>query len=319
MRIALVTEEFAPSGAPEAHLTAEIVGRLTDAGHDVVVFANGRGQATFRGARVFWASRMTPVSAIREAMALSKPDVCHLIDPHRLGMKAAEAAERLSVPVVVLDSRTWQPGVDPIGHHPGLRDQHLHDRWARVHAPDGGRLIVGYVGTLDRRKVVNRLSTLAKLPGVRLVAVGDGPGVDALRGHGAKVIPSATGLERATCLATFDVLVQPRKREAYSPAVLEALASEVPVVAYDSGTAADVVQHELNGLLVGTDHGGKAFSRAVARIAASPDLRYSLATRARASVAGRTWDDAVADLLDVHYPTARRRPSAETRLTAPHH
>ena len=319
MRIALVTEEFVPSSAPEAHLTAEVVGRLVDAGHDVVVFASGRGQATFRGARVFWASRMTPVSAIREAMTLSKPDVCHLIDPHRLGIKAAEAADRLGVPVVVLDSRTWQPGVDPIGHHPGLRDQNLHDRWARVHAPDGGRVIVGYVGALDRRKVVNRLTALAKLPGVRLVAVGEGPGVDALRGHGAKVIPSATGLERATCLATFDVLVQPRKRETYSPAVLEALASEVPVIAFDAGTAADVVQHEQNGLLIGTDHGGRAFARAVARIAASPDLRYDLATRARASVMDRTWDDAVAELLDVHYPRAVRRPASETRLIAPHH
>ena len=40
MRIALVTEEFAPCGAPEAHLTAEVVGRLTDAGHDVVLDAD---------------------------------------------------------------------------------------------------------------------------------------------------------------------------------------------------------------------------------------------------------------------------------------
>ena len=159
MRIALVTEEFVPSKAPVAHVTGEVTGRLTDAGHDVVVFAAGRGQSTFRGARVFWASRMTPVSAIREALALSRPDVCHLLDPHRLGLKAAEAAERLGIPIVVLDPRTWRPGVDVTAHHPGLRDQALHDRWARVHSPDGGRLIVGYVGELDRRKVVNRLAT----------------------------------------------------------------------------------------------------------------------------------------------------------------
>ena len=316
MRIALVTEEFVPSKAPAAHLTREVAGRLTDGGHDVVVFAAGRGQSTFRGARVFWASRMTPVSAIREAMALSRLDVCHLIDPHRLGIKAAEAAERLGVPTVVLDPRTWRPGVDVTEHHPGLRDQALHDRWARVHSPDGGRLIVGYVGALDRRNVVNRLAAIAKLPGVRLVAVGDGPGVDSLRAHGAKVIPAANALERATCEATFDVLVQPRKRELYAPSVHESLASGVPVVAFDSGTAADVVRHEHNGLLVGTDRGGKAFPRAVARLAASPDLRFTLADNARESVSDRTWDDAVAELVDVHYPQAGR-PSVATRLTAP--
>ena len=314
MRIALVTEEFGTSSAPEAYLTREVVARLVDLGHDVVVFAGGRGQATFKGARVFWASRMTPVSAIREAMALSRPDVCHLIDPHRLGIKAAEAAERLGVPVIVLDPPTWRPGVDPVGHHPGLRDEVMHDRWARVHAPDGGRLIAGYVGTLDRRKVVQRLASVAALPGVRLVAVGDGPGVDTLRAHGAKVIPTTTGLERAVCLASLDVLVQPRKREMYSPSVLEALASGVPVVAFDGGTAALAVRHEHNGLLVGTERGGKAFGRAVARLAASPDLLYTLAGQARDSVSGSTWDSAVAELIDVHYPRALTHRRAGAKL-----
>ena len=86
---------------------------------------------------------MTPVSAIREALALSQPDVFHLIDPHRLGLKVAEAADRLGVPTVVLHPRSWKPGVDLADHHPGLRDEELHDRWARLHSPDGGRLVVG--------------------------------------------------------------------------------------------------------------------------------------------------------------------------------
>ena len=89
----------------------------------------------------------------------------------------------------------------------------------------------------------------------------------------------------------------------------EALASGVPVVAFDGGTASEVVRHEHNGLLVGTDRGNKAFSRAVARLAASPDLRFALAANARDSVSARTWDDAVAELLDVHYPAAVRRPT----------
>ena len=181
MRIALVTEQFVPASTPAAHVTREVASRLVDAGHDVVVFAGGRGQATFRGARMFWASRMTPVSAIREAMTLSRPDIVHLVDPHRLGIKAAEAAERLGVPTLVLDPRTWQPGVDLHDHHPGLRDQTLHDRWARMHSPDGGQLIVGHVGHLEKRKVLSRLATVAKLPGVRLVALGDGHGADMLR------------------------------------------------------------------------------------------------------------------------------------------
>jgi glycosyltransferase involved in cell wall biosynthesis len=304
MRIALVTEQFSPSTAPSAQVTREIVSRLVDGDHDVVVLAAGRGQATFRGARVFWASRMTPVPAVREALTLFRPDVAHLLDPHRLGIKVAEATERLGVPTVVLHPRTWSPGVDLSDHHPGLRDQDLHDRWARVYSPDGGRLVVGHVGPLERSKVVNRLALVARLPGVRLVALGDGPGAEGLRAAGAKVIPHPTGLERDRCVASFDVLLQPRKKEVYAPAVLEALASGVPVVAYDSGAAGLVVRHEHNGLLVDTERGGKSFARAVARIAGSPDLRFTLASSARQSVADRTWDDAVAELLDVHYRAA---------------
>ncbi len=238
MRIALVTEQFAPSTAPTAQVTREIVTRLTGGGHDVVVFAAGRGQSSFGAARLFWASRMTPVAAIRESLALSRPEVCHLIDPHRLGIKVAEAAERIGVPTLSLHPGVWGPGVDLADHHPGLRDEHLHDRWARLRHPDGGRLIVGFVGPLERTKVLNRLVTVARLPGVRLVAVGDGPGASALRAAGAKVIPHATGLERARCVASFDVLLQPRKKELYAPVVHEALASGVPVVAYDSGSSA---------------------------------------------------------------------------------
>ena len=309
MRIALVTEEFAPSHAPTAYLAREVVGRLTARGHDVVVFAGGRGQASFRGARLFWASRMTPVSAVREAMALSRPDVCHLIDPHRVGLKAAEAADRLGVPTVALAPPRWRPGVEPADHHPGLRDQSLHDRWARTHAPDGGRLVVGYAGALEKRKVLARLASVAALPGVRLVVVGDGPGADQLRHSGAKVIPHATTLERARCLASVDVVLQPRKREVYAPAVLEALASGVPVVAFD-GAAADVVRHQHNGLLVGAGRDRGGLAAAVARLAADADLRHELAARARASVLDRTWDDAVEELLEVHYPAALRQGSA---------
>lgn len=306
MRIALTTERFTPEDEPSARVAREVVLRLTAAGHDVALFSMGRGQATFHGARVFWASRMTPVSAVREALRLSRPDVVHLLDPHRLGMKVAEAAEHLAIPTLVLHPRDWAPGVDLVHHHPGLRDTDLHERWSRAHAPDGGVLVAGHVGPLERRKVVARLSAVAKLPGVRLVALGDGPGAATLRGCGAKVIPHVSGLERARCLASVDVLVQPRRREVCSPVVLEALASGVPVVAFDHGTAARSVTHERNGLLVSTDRGGSAFARAVARLAASPDLRHQVTSAARGSVIGRDWDHAVAELVERHYPAVVR-------------
>jgi phosphatidylinositol alpha 1,6-mannosyltransferase len=82
------------------------------------------------------------------------------------------------------------------------------------------------------------------------------------------------------------------------------------VVAFDGGTAADVVVHERNGLLVGTDRGGKAFARAVARLGVSPDLRFTLAANARPSISHRTWNVAVTELVEVHYAPATSSPTA---------
>lgn len=310
MRIALSTEQLVPADEPTARVAREVAVRLVGAGHEVSIFSTGRGSSTFHGARVLWASRMTPVSAMREALRLADPDVCHLLDPHRLGMKVADAADRLGLPTVVLDPSAWPPGVDLEQFHPGLREPALHERWARVHAPDGGRLVVGYVGPLHKRKVLHRLTTVARLPGVRLVALGEGPGAQQLRGAGAKVVPHLVGLERARCLATFDLLVQPRRRETCSPVVLESLAAGVPVVAFDHGTAADVVRHEHNGLLVDSDRGAGALARTVARFAASPDLRCILTAHARLSVADRTWERAASALVEEHYPAAMRSTRA---------
>jgi glycosyltransferase involved in cell wall biosynthesis len=72
------------------------------------------------------------------------------------------------------------------------------------------------------------------------------------------------------------------------------------VVAHASGAAAEVITHEQTGLLVRAGTGGLA--GAVARLAAEPRLRDRLAANARDSVVGRTWEDAVAELVG-YYPT----------------
>ena len=114
------------------------------------------------------------------------------------------------------------------------------------------------------------------------------------------MIGESNGLERARAIASFDVLVQPRKQDSNLSAVRKALSSGVPVVAFATGAARELITDQENGVLVPSGTGGIA--AAVARLVADPVLRDRLAGNARTSVIGRTWSDAVDELVGYYSP-----------------
>lgn len=332
MKILLVSETFAPATDPGADAARHITDALLAGGHQVLVLTTGLGSDSYRGARVLRTRGLVPLGAIRRAVAEFGPDVAQVLAPRAMGAAAMRALETVAVPVVVvdptplhprvgtvltstasgarilatagLDARVWRPGVRTDEHHPGLRSADLHDRWAKIGKPEGPLTVVGYVGAvgLPTTKAVRRLAKVAALPGVRLVVLGSGPGAATLKEAGAKIVGPSNGLELARAIASLDVLVQPRKQDTNLSAVRKALASGVPVVAFATGAAGEVVTHDRTGLLVRPASGGLA--GAVARLAADPVLRDRLAANARDSVSGRTWSDAVAELVG-YYPDAR--------------
>jgi phosphatidylinositol alpha 1,6-mannosyltransferase len=189
-------------------------------------------------------------------------------------------------------------------HHPGLRSAELHDKWARLGKPGGPLTVVGYVGRVGQptSKAVRRLAKVAALDGVRLVVLGCGPGAATLKQAGAKIVGDASGLELARAIASFDVLVQPRKGDASLCAVRKALASGVPVVAFATGAAREVIEDGVNGVLVPTSFGAGALTAAISKLADDAPRRAEIATRARGSISGRTWTDAVAELVGIYEP-----------------
>ena len=144
---------------------------------------------------------------VRSGLEDFGPDVIHVTSPGTVGRKALKWARRNDVPTVVVeqspvldltadywrakvadradrllvtsrwmqervaefgvDAELWTPGVDTAAFTPALRDQWLHDRWARKHSADGERVVVGYVGSLHKRHGVRRLAELATMPAVR--------------------------------------------------------------------------------------------------------------------------------------------------------
>src|SRR4051812_43992171 len=107
------------------------------------------------------------------------------------------------------------------------------------------------VGTLDERKNVVRLAdAFAELEGGTLVFAGDGPLRAALEGRpGVRLLGRVSHDRVAELIAASDVVCQPSLIEPFGQVVLEALASERPVVATRIGGPAELVTPE-TGVLV---------------------------------------------------------------------
>lgn len=279
---------------------------------------------------------------VRDAIESFEADVVQVHSPRNVGRKALKHATRLGVPTLaveqsaVLDlaadywrakiaeradrvlvtspwmveraaelgvtAHLWEPGVDTRAFNPTLRDPWLHASWSKARSSEGGRVVVGYVGGLHKPAGVRRLADLARVPGTRLVVIGDGPEREWL----ARRVPSArfTGPlsigDLTVAVPTLDVLVHPGEHETDCHALREAAASGVPVVAPRAGGARSVVSHLETGVLYDASD-PRDLVRAVAAVAADPH-RHLMGAAARTRAAARTWTDAVDELVAQHLP-----------------
>jgi len=289
------------------------------------------------------------------ALDAFEPDLVHVSSPGTVGRVALKAAQRRGVPRLVLeqsalqdvpseawhskvverastvlvssswardrlarqsvDVGVWTPGVDRAAFTPALRDQWLHDRWARARSRPRPLVVVGYVGTLRNRNDVRRLADLASVPGIRPVVVGDGSQrgwLDA-RLPDAKLLGAISTSDLTAVLPSFDLLVHPGTRETCCHTLRQAAAAGVPVVAPRAGAVPEVVRHLETGLLYDPDDSA-GLRRAVATVAGDPH-RALLGARAR-ELAARTWTDAVDELVDRHYRPLVVRSRAHGRAPA---
>ncbi|MEV6962185.1 glycosyltransferase family 1 protein [Streptomyces sp. NPDC051207] len=190
----------------------------------------------------------------------------------------------------------WPRGVDTVRFRPGRRDETLRCRLA-----PNGEVLVGYVGRLAPEKHIELLAGVCRLPGVRLVVVGDGPSRPGLEQAlpGAVFLGRRTGDDLARVFASLDVFAHTGPFETFCQTVQEAMASGVPVVAPAAGGPLDLVAHGRTGLLV-PPRDADAVRDAVASLAADPARRAGYGAAGRAMVEGRTWA-AVGDQLIGHY------------------
>lgn len=192
----------------------------------------------------------------------------------------------------------WRRGVSLDLFAPQHRSAALHRHWSRHE----DQVVVGYVGRLAQEKQVRRLVEVARIPGVRLVVVGDGPS----RGWLERRLPDATftgmlrGQDLARAFASLDVFVHTGEAETFCQTVQEAQASGVPVVAPAVGGPVDLVEHGRTGLLYDpTDR--RSLRRTVATLVGDAVLRESMVGPALERVAQRSWAAVVDQLVCDHY------------------
>jgi glycosyltransferase involved in cell wall biosynthesis len=155
-----------------------------------------------------------------------------------------------------------------------------------------GGFALGTAGRLTGQKALgDALDAVARVPGVDLLVLGDGPERAALERHAARLglgdrvrfLGAGSRADVLTLFRAVDAALLTSAWENLPHTLLEALAVGTPVVATAVGGIPEVVTDGGNGLLV-PPRDVEAIAAAVERLAEDDALRGALAQAARASV-----------------------------------
>jgi glycosyltransferase involved in cell wall biosynthesis len=172
-------------------------------------------------------------------------------------------------------------------------------RQERIYAASATRLLFTgqWLRAKGTRYLVQAFESLAsRYPAIELTCVGTGGDDDAARHDFApslrdrvRVVPRVTRQELSKELEKADIFVFPSLSEGFSGALLEAMASGLPVVATSAGAAADLLRAGGNALIVPFAD-GRALIESIDTLLNRADLRQQLGEAARATAAGYEWD-----------------------------
>jgi glycosyltransferase involved in cell wall biosynthesis len=210
-------------------------------------------------------------------------------------------------------------GVDTDRFRPELRSDALRSAWGA--SPQ--TLVVLCVGRLAQEKnpqtLADAFHAMARVrPDIRLVLVGDGPARVEYerRCPGAVFAGIRTGSDLAAHYASADVFLFPSMTETFGNVVTEAMASGLPVVAYDHAAAGQLLRSGKNGLLAPLNDSESFIAQATV-LAAEPALARGAGLRARQTACSQGWDRIVAQveevMLDAIHGAVRATPALPHR------
>ncbi len=220
---------------------------------------------------------------------------CH--NKARINLCTSEATRDYLLSEGIKRIRVWPQGVDVRLFHPS----HASREWReKLSGGRPGDKILLYVGRLAPEKGIERLKiALSAVPDACLAIVGKGPIRKELQKKFAGTRTVFTGLltgeDLAAAYASADLFVFPSTTETLGMAMIEALASGLPVIAARSGAIREVVAEGENGLLYEPDS-AEELATAVRRLLDDDALRRSFGLRARTAAEERDWNASTATL-----------------------
>ncbi len=143
-------------------------------------------------------------------------------------------------------------GVDTELFDPARRSEALRQAWG-VEGEGPACLYVGRVAAEKNLALVKKSFAAIQVwhPGAKMVWVGDGPSAKqlALDHPDHHFAGMRTGEDLATHYASADLFLFPSLTETYGNVVAEAMASGLPVIAYRSAAAAELIVQQVNGMV----------------------------------------------------------------------
>lgn len=189
-------------------------------------------------------------------------------------------------------------GVDTQQFSPAHRSAALRASWGA--GPD--TWVVACVGRLAPEKNLNLLAHAFDAmrecrPDSLLLLVGDGPTRRALQALCPQAVfaGSRSGADLAAHYASADAFVFPSMTETFGNVTPEAMASGLPVLAYDYAAAARLIRHGENGLLAPL-RDGAAFVGQALRMARDPAQARAWGRAARHTAMSQQWGGIVAQV-----------------------
>lgn len=195
-------------------------------------------------------------------------------------------------------------GIDIQRFHPGKRNGF----WQKFNNQNNSDIKLLYVGRVSKEKnldvLVDAYQKIAALtPKTRLMVVGDGPYLEAMRsrlaGTNCIFTGSLYGEDLAQAFASSDVFVFPSSTDTFGNVVLEAQSSGLPVIVSDQGGPQENLIADETGFIVRA-RDVKALVQAILHLVVNPNKLQEMKIKSRKYMESRSMDKAFLEHWEIY-------------------